>query len=170
MALELVSSPARAKIIKERRIMNLRNYTSTVPVERSTAAIERLLVDAGAQHIMRSYDGGILAGFIFGIEVNGKPITFKLPANPGAVIVMMMKGVKRERPNTIMRIKEQAARTAWKLLHDWVHVQVSLILMGQAEAIQVFLPYAYDSGKKETLFESLKINGFKALPTGGGNE
>lgn len=143
--------------------MNLRNYTSSVPVEKSTAAIERLLVDAGATHIVRSYTDRNLTGFIFTIEVSGRPITFKLPANPAAVKDMLVKGVKRLRPETLRRLDEQSARTAWKLLLDWVHVQVSLIQMGQADAVQVFLPYAYDASKKETLYERLKTNEFKAL-------
>ncbi len=102
--------------------MNLRNYTSTVPVERSTAAIERLLVDAGATHISRTYVNGSLTGFIFVIEVNGKSISFKLPANPTAVKNMLMKKMKKEHQGTRTRIQEQSERTAWKLLHDWVHV------------------------------------------------
>ncbi|MBI5598409.1 MAG: hypothetical protein HY890_01575 [Deltaproteobacteria bacterium] len=146
--------------------MNLRNYTSSAPVERSTAGIERLLVDAGATHIARSYADNALVGFIFTIEVSGKPITFKLPANPAAVKRLMEKGIKRARPGTARRLQEQAARTAWKLLHDWVHVQLSLIQMGQADAVQIFLPYAYDALKNETIYDRLKANGFKALTAG----
>jgi hypothetical protein len=40
-----------------------------------------------------------------------------------------------------------------------------MIAMEQAEALQVFLPYAYDSKKDETFFERLKGNGFKQLPS-----
>mgnify|MGYP001563774150 CR=1 FL=1 len=144
----------------------IRNYTSTVPVERSTAAIERLLVDAGATHIARSYNGGWLTGFVFSIIVDGKSVTFKLPANPAAIKRVLEKGMKRMRSSTAQRLQEQAERTAWKLLHDWVHVQISLIQMGQADAVQVFLPYAYDALKEQTLYEQLKENGFKALTAG----
>jgi len=146
--------------------MNLRNYTSTVPVERSTASIERLLVDAGATHISRAYKDGCLMAFVFTIAVSGKPIAFKLPANPAAVKAVMIKGVKQMRSGTLQRLDEQAQRTAWKLLHDWVHVQISLIQMGQAEAAQVFLPYVYDAFRDKTLYEIHKANGFKALTAG----
>ena len=146
--------------------MNLRNYTSTVPVERSLAAIEKLLVEAGATHIARTYTGGNITGFIFAIEVSRKPISFKLPANPAAVKTMLTKKVSRPRSRTLERLDEQSQRTAWKLLHDWVHVQISLIQMGQADAVQVFLPYAYNTLSRCTLYEKFKEGGFKALTTG----
>lgn len=146
--------------------MNLRNYTSTMPVEKSTAAIERLLVDAGATHISRAYENKILTGFVFVIEVAGKPISFKLPANPAVIKDMMMKGIKKEHSGTRQRIQEQSERTAWKLLHDWVHCQISLIQMGQADPAQVFLSYAYNPAIKKTFYELLKENGFKALTAG----
>lgn len=63
------------------------------------------------------------------------------------------------------KVCEQAERTSWKLLHEWVHIQITMIAMEQAEALQVFLPYAYDSKKDETFFERLKGNGFKQLPS-----
>ena len=79
----------------------IRNYTSTVPVEKSTAAIERLLVDAGATHIVRQYAEKRLTGFVFSIEVGGKNITFKLPANPPAVKRILEKRVKRLNGSTV---------------------------------------------------------------------
>lgn len=146
--------------------MNLRNYTSTVPASKSTEAIERLLVAAGASHIVRQYVDGGLKGFIFVLDVNGKSITFKLPAKPEAVKKMMEKEIRKPRKETLQRLSEQAERTAWKLLHDWVHVQISLVQMGQADAAQVFLPYAYNPLTKKTVYEQFKENGFKALGTG----
>lgn len=146
--------------------MNLRNYTSTVPVEKSVAAIERLLAEAGATHIIRTYAEKRLTGFIFALAVAGKSITFKLPANPAAVKNILAKEMKRPRAGTLKLLQEQSERTAWKLLHEWVAIQISLIQMGQADAVQVFLPYVYDTLKGETLYEIHKANGFKALVAG----
>ena len=146
--------------------MNLRNYTSKVSTERSTTAIERLLADAGVTHIMRTYADKRLTGFVFSLVVSGRSITFKLPANPAAVKNILAKEMKRPRPETLKRLQDQSERTAWKLLHEWVAIQISLIQMGQADAVQVFLPYAYDSLKNETIYERFKANGFKALTAG----
>ena len=143
--------------------MNLKNYTSTVPVNRSISNIEELLVEAGASHIAKWYSNGDVVGIIFQMLINNKPITFKLPSNPDAVEKVLKQSVKRPHKDTLKRIREQSHRTAWKLLYDWVAVQVSMILMEQAEAVQVFLPYIYDQKNDNTLFDKLKANIYKLL-------
>lgn len=149
--------------------MKLKNYTSGVRVEKSISEIESLLVKAGATAVSRFYVNGRLGGFLFEIPVRGIPMTFKLPSNPEAVERVMKEGVRKphkgtmKRIGTLERIKEQAERTAWKLLNEWVHIQLSMISMQQAEAMQVFLPYIYDQKKDQTFFEKLKGTGFKQL-------
>lgn len=88
-------------------------------------------------------------------------VNIRLPANADAVRAVMMKKVIRLRPSTVNRIQEQADRTAWKLMQDWVEVQLSLIKLNQAEFLQVFLPYIWDGNR--TFFTALKDNGFKHL-------
>lgn len=150
--------------------MNLRNYTSTVPVANSLQAIETLLARAGAQQIAKSYDNGNVKGIVFSLMVGTGPtqqvMLFKLPAKPESVAKVMKSEVKKPHHGTMKRIEEQAERTAWALLRDWVHVQLSIIQMEQAEAVQVFLPYAYDPRTEQTLFERMKAGGFKQLTTG----
>jgi hypothetical protein len=149
--------------------MKLRNYTSSVPVERSLSAIETLLVMAGATHIARFYDDQKrIAGFLFQIPINGLSLAFKLPVNSLAVKRILETEIKHPRRGTMNKVGEQAERTAWKLLHEWVHIQLSMIEMQQAEAMQVFLPYAYDGKTEQTYFEKLKEGGFKQLTSGRG--
>jgi hypothetical protein len=66
-------------------------------------------------------------------------------------------------PGTIAKIKEQSERTAWKLLSDWVDIQMSLIELDQVELIEVFMPYLYDVAKDQTFFEKMKAEGFAML-------
>ena len=79
---------------------------------------------------------------------------------------VMMKEVRKPRPGTEQRIREQAQRTAWKLLYDSVAVQISLIMIDQVEVVEVVLPYYYDPTKDQTRFEKLKSGGFKKLVAG----
>ena len=147
--------------------MKLRNYTSTVPVAKSVADIEELLVKAGATTVSKFYDEQKrLAGFLFQMMVNLHPITFKLPSNPDAVAKVMMLEIKKPHKGTKQRVADQAERTAWRLLHDWVHVQVSMILLEQAKAMQVFLPYVWNQETNRTLFEHYERNDFKQLTEG----
>jgi hypothetical protein len=146
--------------------VNLRNYTSETTVEKSVADIMRLLVSAGATQIGMDYKDQMLSGVVFKMAVGPLPVLFRLPARPEAVAKVMKDEVKKPRAGTFKRIDEQAERTAWALLRDWVHVQVSMIAMEQAEAIQVFLPYAWDPAKEQTFFDRMKGNGFKQLSAG----
>jgi len=78
----------------------------------------------------------------------------------------MTETVKRPRRNTVTKIAQQAERTAWKLLLDWVQVQTSMVVIGRRNIIEVFLPYAYDMRADMTLFDKLQGNGFKMLESG----
>jgi hypothetical protein len=128
--------------------------------------IERALVKAGATHIAKSYEGESVTGFFFQLVENNKPIAFKLPVDVIAVSRVLKSALRRPRPGTLNRITEQAERTAWKLLYDWVDVQLSMIELQQAMAIQVFLPYAYDGDRNQTLFEKMQESKFQMLNAG----
>lgn len=151
--------------------MNLKNYTSSVPVERSIMMIEKLLMDAGALNISKSMnpDTREVEGVIFLINVNQKPILFKLPSKVEQCYKIMMKEVSARsayKKEVVANKRAQAQRTAWKLLYDWVSIQVSMIQIEQVELMEVFLPYAYDMQNDQTFFQKLKDTGFKQLTQG----
>lgn len=146
--------------------INIKNYTSQVAAENSISKIERLLVKIGAKNINKSYDNGILKAIIFLIDVNNNTMTFKIPAKIDAVMKVLSGEVKRPQPGTFERIREQSERTAWKIVSDWVEIQATMILLEQAEFIEVFLPYHYNPVLDQTLFQSLKANNFKMLNQG----
>jgi len=148
--------------------MNLKNYTSSVPVERSIMLIEKLLMDAGAVNINKTIDPATkeVSGIVFQINVDQRPIVFKLPSKVEQCFKMMWKQVSprsAHRDSVKENVMNQAKRTAWKLLFDWVSIQVSMIQIQQVELLEVFLPYAYDYQSEQTFFEKLKGNGFKQL-------
>ena len=68
---------------------------------------------------------------IFQIPINGNPMTFKLPAKTDRVFDFMVR--QRARPpkeNQLEAIRKQADRTGWKILSDWIDIQVSIIQLG----------------------------------------
>lgn len=146
--------------------MNLKNYTSTISPMQSVARIEKCLVEIGATNISKTYDNGNLVGIVFQIQDEAYPCVFKLPANVKAVEEQFMAQVKRPRKGTLATVKQQAERTAWKLLLDWVEVQMSLILISRRKVIEVFLPYVYNFKTDTTFFQSLEAGGFKQLSSG----
>lgn len=54
---------------------------------------------------------------------------------------------------------EQAERTAWKCLKDWVDAQMALIQLGLANMDEVFMPYIMDRNGN-TLYEIAKERRF----------
>lgn len=147
--------------------MNLKNYTSSVPVDVTISRIERLLVDVGATGIGKEYQSGVVTSLMFRIKFTpDKPeVTVKLPANVEACLNTFWKNHCSTRSAMSKKVKddfkEQAARTAWKLQQDWVEVQISLIRLQQQDAMQAFLPYAWDG--EQTVYERVRSGGFRAL-------
>lgn len=149
----------------------MKNYTSTVPVERTVARIEQILAKAGARNIIKDYEGGELQAITFTLPLPGSDrfTPVRLPANRDAVEgVLRRKLIRRPTRETLIRIHEQAGRTAWRLMLDWLEVQLSLIELQQVEALQVFLPYVWIGG--QSYYAALKEGGFRMLPQKCGRE
>lgn len=158
--------------------MFLKNYTSEAPVSRTIYRIEQTLIKCGVSGIMKEYsdDKGTIAAITFQIKLpDAAPWTIRLPANvQKAWDALWLNYVDGDRLTSDgMRVsssykkkhksefRDQAARTAWKIIQDWVEVQMSMIQMQQADFREVFLPYAWDGEK--TYFERLRHGGFRAM-------
>lgn len=143
--------------------MNIKNYTSSVPVERTISRIEQVLAEAGASGIIKDYDQGRLSALSFKVTLpTGRAVDVRLPANHDAVYQTLKKEIRRPRPGTMEKLRDQAMRTSWKLMQDWVEVQISLIKMQQVDFMQVFLPYVWDG--RRTFYAALKEQNYLALP------
>ena len=146
--------------------MNIKNYTSSVSAETTIARMEAKLAAAGVDGIMKMYnEKRQVSAIAFRITLD-RTYSVKLPANAEACFQALWKEycrrTVRPREATKATIREQAHRTAWKLLEDWVLVQLSMVEMNQADFREVFLAYLWDG--KETYFERLRSEEFKALP------
>jgi hypothetical protein len=58
---------------------------------------------------------------------------------------------------------QQAARTAWKIVQDWIEVQMSMIQMKQADTLEVFMPYIWDGHAQKTIYQIAQERGFAGL-------
>lgn len=142
----------------------LKNYTSTVPASRSITSIEKCLVSHGAKHIAKTYTDGATSGIKFVMEVGGKDTIFSLPAKiKNCQNILEENTTSRTRPETMAKIPAQAERTAWKIVLDWIKIQMAMIDLAQIEMLEVFLPYAYNAQTDQTFFEQIKQNDYKAL-------
>lgn len=151
---------------------NIKNYTSSVPANQSMMRIEELLTGAGATEVNRTYDGfGGCDSMVFKIAVPGvaNPVWFKIPSKvdkcKDALWRNYLKTVKK--PSEAMKetISAQAARTAWKLMHEWVEIQITLIELDQVEVMEAFMQYLYNPETQQTFFEHSKSKSHKLLLT-----
>ncbi len=137
--------------------MKIKNYTSIVEASASMANIEKMLVEIGASNINKKYENKICTGvtFLYNDSQLGKTIAFHLKAQVDDVFNVLWKEVKRPLADTKKRLLEQANKTAWKVLSDWCTIQCTMILLGQAKPLQMFLPFVYDIESEETFYEKI---------------
>lgn len=128
--------------------MPIKNYTTKIDCYQSIGEIQGALASHGARKIMIDYDAtGKPTGIAFGIEISGQSQGFILPANiDGVKAVFKKQKVKCD--------DEQAERTAWRNIRDWIMAQMAFIESGNVEMDEVFLPYLTDGTK--TLYQAYK--------------
>jgi hypothetical protein len=146
--------------------MNIKNYTSTIDASRSMAKIEELLVEIGATNINKQYAEKVCTGITFLLfdQQLQKTLPFHLKAQVEECFTILWKDVKRPRSDTRFILQQQANKTAWKILSDWTEIQCSMILLGQAKPLQMFLPFMYDMKTSETLFDKVTTGKINLLP------
>lgn len=142
--------------------INIKNYTTQVSAANSISNIEKLLVSAGARNIMKRYgDDQTTMAIAFVLPMDGKQLTFDLEAKIKPVYNLFLEEYSRPTERSLEICLEQAERTAWKLIHEWVHVNISMIMLEQDEPLALFFPKLFDG--KETFYARLKANDFKLL-------
>ena len=127
--------------------MALKNYTTSIAVEKTISEIQKMLAKAGASRIMTEYDdtGNIVSlSFQLKVELNGQFIAFSLPTDWRPVAEVL----RRQGAVSANRLEDQARRTAWRITKDWVDAQLAIIETKIVTTAQVFLPYAVtDDGR-----------------------
>jgi hypothetical protein len=120
--------------------MAILNYTTKIDPIKTIGEIQQILVKQGVRKIVTDYDpDGLPIGVTFTIELDGRPLIFALPCNWEGVLNALQKDHKV--PKSI-KTKEQALRTSWRILKDWVEAQMALVQAQLASVTEVFLPYA----------------------------
>ncbi|TWI85863.1 hypothetical protein IQ13_1032 [Lacibacter cauensis] len=145
--------------------MNIKNYTSNVEASKSMARIEELLVEIGATNINKQYANKVCTGITFLLfdQQLQQTLPFHLKAQTEECFLVLWKDVKRPRPDTKATLQAQANKTAWQILSNWTEIQCSMILLGQAKPLQMFLPFMYDHKSNETLFDKVTNGKVKLL-------
>lgn len=155
----------------------LKNYTCEVPVTRTINRIEDVLIRCGVSGITKQYSGtnGMVDALVFHLEVPGQhEATIRLSPKADEAQDALYRAymgsdllpdgkVKFGSPKrkTKKSFREQAERTAWKLLQDRIEVEMSLIQLKQRDVVQAFMADVWDG--RQTFYQMVKENGYRAL-------
>ncbi len=122
--------------------MALLNYTTEIDCDKSAAEISKCLAMHGASAIMTEYDqeNSLVSAISFKISrPDGTPMGFRLPCDWRPVLKVLEK--QKEKQSRIRATQDQAVRTAWRVVKDWVEAQMAFIETQMVTTEQVFLPY-----------------------------
>ena len=141
--------------------MPLLNYTTKIPAEQTAAEIMSILVKKGATDILTHYGpGGMATGLKWRMETASGTLAFSLPINAEAVFEILTRDqVMKTNPAARM---QQANRTAWRIIKEWILAQMALIETEMVTVEEVFLPYMLTG--KQTLYQALSNGDLKMLP------
>ena len=141
--------------------MPLLNYTTKIPTEQTAAEIMSILVKKGATDILTHYGtGGMATGLKWRMETGNGPMGFSLPINTDAVFEILTRDqVMKTNPAARM---QQANRTAWRIIREWILAQMALIETEMVTVEEVFLPYMLTG--RQTLYQALSNGDLKMLP------
>jgi len=136
----------------------IKNFSTEISVDKTVSEIEKILSIRGAKKVMKEYGpDGVICMLAFTIHTPNGEMPVKLPAR-----VERMEGVfkvlvqRKKLPRSYWGNREQAAKTAWRIIKDWVDAQMALVEVEMAKVEEIFLPYVYSERMGSTLFEAIE--------------
>lgn len=143
-----------------------KNYTTSIPVQRTVGEVMECLAQHGADQVMLRYDANRQpAGISFSIATADGRVGYHLPVNVDAVFARLEEAwIERTRSHIAQPNRAQAARMAWRTIQDWLEAQLELIANGLVQLDEVMLPFRLVDGKGTTVYQALKA-GRLALPS-----
>lgn len=135
----------------------LKNYTTMIDATKTVGEIQELLAKSGAKQIMILYENGHPKGVCFSIQTSNGLQGIKLPVNVEKMYALLKKIKKQSPQKQIRDTYEQAERTAWRNVKEWISIQLSFIATEMVNLDEVFLPYLLNNQNK-TIYELFTEN------------
>jgi hypothetical protein len=131
--------------------MPIKNYTTTVPADRSISEIQDALVTNGATGMLYKYEQGTgrIEALQSLLQIKNQDVAFFLPVHwQRFQRVLPLQNVPKSTD------EEYVDRVAWRNIRDWAMAQLALYETERVEMPQVFFPFATDA-KGQTLYEKM---------------
>lgn len=141
--------------------MPILNFTTKIDAWKTCNEIQQILARHKVTHFSIKNEGSFPVALAFTIDYNQQPLNFLLPCNHEGVLRCLKQD--RKVPNS-SKNSEQALRTSWRIVKDWVEAQLAIVEAQLAPIQEVFMPYLVVSATGETLSQKmLNGNGMKLL-------
>lgn len=143
----------------------IKNFSTSIAVEKTIAEIEKMLAKYGATKIMKEYDiNGNPAVLIFGIMTDYGERPIRLPIKVNKIMdvfkLQVSNGKLQNKFWGTDWAKEQASRVGWRIIKDWLDAQLTLLNIDMVKVEEIFLPYIYHEKFGKTIFELLEERNF----------
>lgn len=135
--------------------MPILNFTTKIDSWKTVNEIQQTLAKHKITHFAIKNEGSFPVGLSFTIDYNGQPLNFLLPSNYKGVLRCLKND--RKVPNS-SKNEEQALRTSWRIIKDWVESQLAMVQAELAPIQEVFMPYLIINSTGQTLSDKL-LNG-----------
>jgi hypothetical protein len=122
------------------------NYSTTIDPVKSAAECTSILAMHGAKAISSTWHDGEPIGLRFVITTSFGDMAYTLPINTVATHKVLLAAVRKGKIQPRFATEEQAKRVAWRVLKDWIEIQLSLVEAGLAEFEQTMLAYMHVDG------------------------
>lgn len=147
--------------------MAIKNAYTSKTTEKSVGLILKAISSAGAKSSsVHNDEAGVPVSITFKLQVGNQVITYLLDSRYEGV----RKTFERDKVKTKgkLDLDEQATRTAWAIMSDWVQAQLAIIDAGMAVLAEVMLPFAINEDG-QTLWQAVESgkSKLKLLPEGG---
>ena len=135
--------------------MAIKNYTTTINVNKTIEEIQGILSKHGATAIMTEYNNGNVTGLSFKIMTPRGELGIRLPSNTDRVLQVLKKQKKNN--TKVKNTFEQANKVAWRIIKDWIDAQMAILETEMVEMEEIFLPYMINNDG-QTLYQAFKNN------------
>lgn len=147
----------------------LLDYTTSVPVSRTAAQIQTMLVEHGARAVTMEYDDkGRVFALAFYIKMPDRDLPIRLPINAAATWRVLQGQAKNRKIPLRFAKEDHAYRVAWRNIYHWISAQLALLETEMVVMEEIFLGYIIASDG-QTLFQKLEQRDF-LLPLGREDE
>jgi hypothetical protein len=141
--------------------MPILNYTTKIDPWKTVNEVEQIMSKHNVSHFSIKNEGSWPVALSFTINHLNQPLNFLLPCNHEGVLECMKRDRKIPKSS---KTREQALRTSWRIIKDWVEAQLAIVDAEIMPIQEVFMSRLIINSSGETLSDHiLHGNGMKLL-------